>query len=164
MSDTNSKGFKMSDTKSVFVPKILKNVTLPLLKIADDRQYYFKFLTQMALGKQMPAKPKFDESGKPIIDKETGEVAMTVETPATVAQVLNLEDNHEYQILCATVFNKELLEGYPGHTYVGKCFAVVISKANGKRYKIAQIQEIEDPTATAPSEDTATETKPAKKK
>lgn len=129
--------------KPKFVPKILANVTLPLLKIAVNTAYYVRFTGDIHLGKEI--------SGNAIVDPDTGEVKSKKE-PAFVAFVDNLETDDAVQIIVSTVMRKELMEQYPGHDYVGKCFMFSLTKPAGKSYNVPQIAEIEDP---APEKGTA---------
>lgn len=138
-----------------------RNVTLPLLKIKEGTEYVITMLTAMALGKQMPAKTQQQT------DPKTGEVVTVTlppEAPATVAQVKCLQDapgakdGEEYQMLCNTIFAKELREQYPDDSYVGKSFAFTVFKIDGKRYKGCSIAEVtlnpdhvETPAAPAPA-------------
>ena len=154
-----------------------RNVTLPLLKIKEGTEYVITMLTAMALGKQMPAKTQQQT------DPATGEVktvTLPPEAPATVAQVKCLQDapgakdGEEYQMLCNTIFAKELREQYPDDSYVGKSFAFTVFKIDGKRYKGCSIAEVtlnpdhveaapkadDKPVETAAAE--TAETKPAK--
>lgn len=122
-----------------------RNVTLPLLKIKEGTEYVITMLTAMALGKQMPAKTQQQT------DPKTGEVVTVTlppEAPATVAQVKCLQDapgakdGEEYQMLCNTIFAKELREQYADDSYVGKSFAFTVFKIDGKRYKGCSIAEV----------------------
>lgn len=128
-----------------------RNVTLPLLKIKEGAEYVITMLTAMALGKQMPAKN--------VTDPNTGEVKQVVEAPATVAQVKCLQDGpgakdgEEYQMLCNTIFAKELREQYPNDGYVGKSFAFTVFKIDGKRYKGCSIAEVTLAPEEAPKAD-----------
>lgn len=133
-----------------------RNVTLPLLKIKEGTEYVITMLTAMALGKQMP--PKTEQ----ITDPVTGEVKTITkppEAPATVAQVRVLQDapgakdGEEYQMLCNTIFAKELREQYANDSYVGKSFAFTVFKIDGKRYKGCSIAEVTlaEETAAAPA-------------
>lgn len=123
-------------TKAKFVPKILSNVTLPLLKIVTNTDYFVRFTGDIHLGKEI--------SGNAIVDPATGEVKSKKE-PAFVAFVDNLETCDPVQIIVSTVMRKELEEQYPSAGYVGKCFMFSLTKPSGKSYNIPQIAEIEDP-------------------
>jgi hypothetical protein len=134
-----------------------RNVTLPLLKVKEGSEYIITMLTAMALGKQMPAKK--------VTDPVTGEIKEVTEAPATVAQVKVLQDapgavdGEEYQMLCNTIFAKELREQYPSDSYVGKSFAFTVFKIDGKRYKgcsIAEVTLAEEAAVLATGETVAT--------
>lgn len=108
-----------------FTPKVLKNVTLPVLKLkADGQPRYFHIKGPMHLGK------KVDDQ------KE----------PATLAQAIDCETGELGVIVCPTVMQKELNESYPGNGYVGKFFELVLTRVPEKSYNIVTLTEIADPT------------------
>lgn len=123
-------------TAPKFVPKIKGHVTLPLLKIVVNTDYYVRFTDAIHLGKEI--------SGGAKVDPETGEVKGKKE-PAFVAAVDNLENEAAAQIIVSTVMRKELMEQYPNDSYVGKCFMFNLTRPAGKSYNVPQIAEIEDP-------------------
>jgi hypothetical protein len=119
------------------------SVTRNLLKIEAGKEYAIRFTGEMHIGKEMPPKIEAD----PI----TGEIKKIVKQPAYVAFVDNLDvpetntDGYEeMQTIISTVMRKEMIELYPDHGYVGKCF--VFSQVKIERgYNVPQITEIEDP-------------------
>lgn len=121
-----------------FVPKIKGHVTLPLLKIAVNTNYFVRFTGDIHLGKEI--------SGNAMVDPNTGEVKSKKE-PAYIAFVDNLETEEPVQIIVSTVMRKELMEQYPNDDYVGKCFMFSLNKPAGKSYNVPQIAEIEDPNS-----------------
>jgi len=135
-------------TPAKFVPKIKGHVTLPQLKIVAGVFYYVKFLSTMALGKDIQVPDT--------VDPATGEIKKAAKRePATIAQVLNLETGTPAQIVCSTVFRKEIEEQFKAGSYVGKCFMFRITKVAGKTYNLVEISEIEDPTASAEATESA---------
>jgi hypothetical protein len=108
-----------------FTPKVIKNVTLPVLKLkADGLARYFKITGPMHLGK------KIDDQ------KEA----------ATICTAIDCETGEVGQIVCPTVMQKELRESYQGESYVGKFFEVVLTRVPEKKYNIVTLTEIADPT------------------
>ncbi|MGH7743753.1 MAG: hypothetical protein ACREQ5_02900 [Candidatus Dormibacteria bacterium] len=66
--------------------------------------------------------------------------------PATLANVINLEDGSVCQIIVNAVVKSVLNDEYPNDGYVGKCFAITKrGRAQGKQYNPFDIEEIEDP-------------------
>ena len=108
-----------------FTPKVIKNVTLPVLKLtADGLPRYFHIKGPMHLGK------KIDDQ------KEA----------ATICTAVDCETGEFGQIVCPTVMQKELRENYQGESYVGKFFEVVLTRVPEKKYNIVTLTEIADPT------------------
>jgi hypothetical protein len=113
--------------KPAYVPKVLKNITLPLIKLTEDIPEYVKITGEMFVGKEL---------------KGTGEKA-TME-PATLCHVTNLQTGEEAQLIVNAVVKGNLEEHYPGAAYVGKGFAITKhAKRTGKRYNDFSLQEIE---------------------
>ena len=105
--------------------KVVKNVTLPLLKKEDDTPIYIKSIGAIFKGKQVNGK-----------DAEKME-------PADLMNIINLETGEEMQVICNSVMKSTFNEEYPGDGYIGKCFRVTQMKVEGKRYKNYSIAEIE---------------------
>jgi hypothetical protein len=111
--------------------KVVKNVTLPLLKMKDDgTSYYVKIITEIYAGK----------------DNKTGKQAegdATQKVPDLI-QVIDLETGEEKELIVFAVLKAELEEQYPEGSYKGRCFRLQkFAKADGKKYSTAQIAEIE---------------------
>lgn len=106
--------------------KVVKNVTLPLLKQSDDTTVYVRIDSAIFKGKEI---------------KGTGEAAKM--EPADLMNVTELESGEQMQMIANAVLKGNLEEEYPEEGYVGKCFAVTRMKVEGKRYKNYSIQEIE---------------------
>jgi len=110
-----------------FAPKVVRQVTLPLIKKADGVPLYVKFDSAIFTGKEI---------------KGTGEKAKM--EPARLANVTNLETGELGQIICNKVLEGTLTEEYPDNGYVNKGFAITQhGKASGKRYHTYTIAEIE---------------------
>ena len=118
----------MSETQApAFVPVIKRHVTLPVLKLEKNVERYFRFTAPMHLGK------KIDDA----------------KDAATLMNATDLATGEVGQIVVPAVLQKELDEGYPSAAYVGKCFAVKLTRVPEKRYNLISLIEIEDPTAGA---------------
>jgi hypothetical protein len=116
--------------------KVVKNVTVPLLKIADDgTPIYVK-----ALGPIFKAK---DISGRVSRASKDGEPSKVTMQAPELLNVLNYETDKEAQIIVSTVLGSELRETYPNDGYVGKSFQIKKYKMQGgKRYATFEIIEI----------------------
>lgn len=107
--------------------KVLKNVTLPLIKMVEESPIYVKITGAMFVGKEV---------------KGTGTAAKM--EPAILAHVVNLETGENAQIIIAEVIKGNLKDVYPEDSYVGKSFEFIKhSKREGKRYHDYSITEIE---------------------
>lgn len=112
--------------------KIVKNVTLPLLKMkAGLDPYFLRFESAMALGRAIKDAGK-DSAGK------TKQME-----PPFLAHVVELSTGEEMQIICPAVMRSTLDEEYPDNAYVGKSFQVTISSIEGKKYNMVTLAEIE---------------------
>jgi hypothetical protein len=122
--------------KPVF--KRLAEVTVALLKIKPDTEYYVKFTGAVHTGAEMPDEVK--------VDPKTGEVTREARKPAQVAFVVDLEVMAPRQIVVSSVMHSELERAFPGSGYVGKCFGFKsLGKINGKQYNSIEIWQIEEP-------------------
>jgi hypothetical protein len=143
-----------------FQPKIKKLLTRPVLKMPQDVPRYVKIQAPMFIGKDIKQKG----------DKEDGDKKK--KEPATILNVINLEDGSEAQIVCNAVLKSVLHDDYPAPNkeapegpdnvpaYVGKCFAITKQgRAPGKDYNPFHIAEIEDPADA--KEESAGEGSPA---
>jgi hypothetical protein len=104
-----------------------KFVTLPLIKLADDTEYFFRFDGAIF---------KADDNDRPRKESEPKE-------PPYLAHVLNLETGEMGQIITPAVLKSELEKAYPKDSYVGKAFSLQRHKVEGKRYSTWDIAEIE---------------------
>lgn len=147
--------------------KVKSHVTLPLLKIEDDKPYAVTIETAFKKGEAAPAR-KVKVS---YTDPETGELKEREEMskpqePPVLCQVTNLFTGERAQMIAGAVFHSEITKQYPNDSYVGKSFQFTVQKASGKRYKVPMISEVEIEQAGAAetaSTDTGAE-KPVKGK
>ena len=113
-----------------FVPKIIKILTLPLLKLEEGVPVYIKFEGPTFIGKEIA------EEG----DKKRKE-------PPTMANVTNLETGELAQIMLGSVLQGILADDYPGDRYVGKGFMVLLGakkrSKHGGAYNTYNVSEIE---------------------
>jgi hypothetical protein len=117
-----------------FIPVTKKLLTRPVIKWVVDKTRYFKIENAMHIGKTIKPR-KGDDPDK---QKE----------PATVCNVIDLENGALAQLIVNAVLKSVLTEEYPNDAYVGKCFAVTKqSRQPGKQYDPFNIEEIEDPNA-----------------
>lgn len=115
--------------------KKIKNVTLPLKKMAENVPVYVKITSAMFSGKQ-------------IDDKKEA---------ATLVNVVDLETGEECQIIVATVLKGILNDEYPNDSYVGKGFELIMHKVYDKtdpnklkynKFTVAEV-EVDDTTPAA---------------
>lgn len=118
--------------------KVKRNITLPLLKLEKNNEYYVKFDGPMFLGKEINP------------GKESSDVRKQA---ATLANVVNLETGELCQIICPLVLQHELNDAYPGEGYVGLCFAISLTRPEGKAYNLVQVTEIEPSEAPGASDE-----------
>ncbi len=103
--------------------RIKRHVTLAVLKIkANAGPRYFKFAGAMHKGK------KIDDQ------KEA----------ATLIEATDLVTGEHGVIIVPTVLQKDLEEHYPGGSYAGKSFQIVITRVPEKRYNHVSFAELED--------------------
>jgi len=114
-------------SESVFVPKILKNITLPLIKPSIDVPVYIKITSEIFVGKAI----KKAGDGK---DMEA----------AKLVSCINLETGEESQIIVPSVLNGILTDDYPDAAYIGKGFKLVKhAKGSGKAYHAFSVAELD---------------------
>ena len=106
--------------------KVVRKVTLPVLKISINKPYYVKIDDKIFQGK------KLDNDKKD--NKE----------PAFLVNVTDLKSGEQGQIVLNKVLKETLLEEYPDDSYVGLCFQIVKKpKDTGKDYHTFSLVEIE---------------------
>lgn len=129
----------MADTTATPAKRTFKktaNVTLELLKIVANKEYYVRFIGDMHIGKAINGPVKVDAGGN----------VMPAKAPAMIAFVDDLETDNERIMICSTVLSKELADAYPDASYVGKCFGFKQTKVEGKSYNLVELWEVEDPS------------------
>ena len=109
-----------------FVPSIKKRVTMQLLKLGKDEQYY-RIETAMKQGEEVKSSNKAAPWLMQVTDLKTGEVG---------------------QIIAPKILQSELDKHYPNDSYVGKCFGLSVTPPveGGKKYNLVNITEIDDPS------------------
>jgi hypothetical protein len=127
-----------------YIPKVVKLLTRPVLKMEEGVTRYVKIESAMFIGKDIKSSRKKD-------DDDTKQ-----KEPATIVNVINLGkvgangewigDGSQAQIVMNAVLKGHMADDYPQDTYVGKCFAITKqSRAAGKSYNPFHIEEIADP-------------------
>jgi hypothetical protein len=118
--------------------KVKKSVTLPVIKLATGVERYLMFTGPMHQS------------------KDTGQVMNGKKMdPATVAEVMDLQTGEVGVLICATVLQTEISEGYPDAGYVGRAFAITMTKVPEKKYNLYSILEIEKDEAQQDAADDA---------
>lgn len=105
----------------------LRQVTLPALKLVKGTPRYIKTVRAMYLGEK--------------IDGDVDRKA------ATLLHSIDLETGEEGVVICPSVLVSELNRNYPGDSYVGRCFEVIISRRPEKEYNDVSLAEIEAPVS-----------------
>lgn len=117
-----------------FVPKIIKHVTLPTLKLAPNVPVYVKILEPLFDGKVSEKELKKDKDKK----------------PPKIFNIVNLETFEPMQLVAGAVVVSEMSDSYPDDGYVGLCFMIEKGKkvdgGGGRGYFTYKIAQIEDPT------------------
>lgn len=102
--------------------KRLKPVVRPLLKLMAGVEVHVRITGPMHLGKQIKD------------DKE----------PATLVDILNLDNGEEMQMILPKIVREALAEQFPSDKYVGRCFALELMRVPEKRYNLVRtLVEIE---------------------
>lgn len=111
--------------------KVKRQVTLPLLKQKAGETVVIKPEGPYFVGKQMPA--KVNAKGE-----------MVSPDPATVVNVINLQNGMLMQYLVNAVLRDIWATEYKNDAYIGKGFAIMKMPADeGKRHNNMQIAEID---------------------
>ena len=118
--------------KPAFTPKVIKQVTMPSLKLVVDQPAYVKVTAAIYEGKTRENDKGDDGKQK---------------APPKILNVINLETGEANTLVCGVVVVSEITENYEGDSYVGKCFMIKkLGKKEGRDYFTYAISEIEDPT------------------
>jgi len=114
-------------TRKKFEPKIIKRITLPILRLVADTPVYVKIINAIVHPKKTA--PDKDGRGK-----------------AGFFKVVNLETDDEMHFVPGAKVQADILENYPGSAYVDKCFAITKVKTagqdGGRGYSSYDISEI----------------------
>lgn len=113
-----------------------KHVTLPLFKMIPGVERYFLVDGAMFVGKQVDDKKE----------------------PATLMNVTDLETGEEGQIICPFLLIEALNADYPDNAYVGKMFAISLTRVPEKKYNLVNLTELKR------AEESEESAKPAGKK
>lgn len=113
--------------------KKVKNVTLPLIKLENKREYFLRFDGAM-------------HQGKTVDDKKE---------PPIMAEVTDMETGEQGLIILGQVLRENLKAAYPEDSYVGKIFSIEKSAPEGARkyslWNIAEVEEEADSAAAKPA-------------
>lgn len=129
----------MANKNTAFVPKIIKRVTMPTLKLVPDVPVYVKILDPIFQAKEQKLKE--------------GEKAKDQKKPPMLFNVLNLETGESMQLVVGAVVLSEIVDNYEKNSYVGLCFMIIKGKkkdlSGGRSYFTYEIAQIEDPKPAA---------------
>jgi len=107
--------------------KVINAVTRPTLSLVEGVPVYVKILKPIYVGKEIKGSEKKADS-----------------KPADIADIINLENGKEQQLVVGAIVKSNIEESYPEGTYVGKGFMITKGKKKeGKRYFNYEISEIE---------------------
>ena len=143
---TNTAPVAAANTSMITLPSGLKvrkvaNVTLPQLKLLDDVGYYLRFDTKIDLAQDQvsdkPKREKKDAAGN-VIPRAAPKYA-----PPELAQVTNLATGEQVTIIVNAVLSDLLRDKYPNDGYIGKAFAIMRYRVQGKDYVLFNVAEIE---------------------
>ena len=117
-------------TRKKFEPKIIKRITLPVLRLVADTPVYVKIIAVLVeKEKEATAKRKGRKSG--------------------FFKVVNLETDDEMHFVPGGKVQSDIITNYPNATYVNKCFAITKVKTAGEdggrgyaSYDIAEIAAV----------------------
>jgi len=117
-----------------FVPKIIKRVTMPTLKLVPDEPVYVKITDPI-----YTAKERIAAEGKKKDERK----------PPKILNIINLETGEAMQLVAGVVVVSEITETYEKDSYVGLCFMITKGKkkalTGGRGYFTYEIAEIEEP-------------------
>lgn len=124
--------------------KIKAHVTLPLLKVAEGKDYAVTIETAFVRAEKGPDRKVKEE----FTDPDTGvvtsrEVVKPAQEPPVLCQVTDLYTGKRMQMIAGSVFHSELDKKYPDGSYLHKSFAFKVYAIQGKRYKGVELAEVE---------------------
>lgn len=125
---------------------VVRNVTLPVLKLAIETPAYITVKDAMRVSESHAGQQASDE-GKGNKGKEEKANKMG---PATICTVVDLETGEVKTLIVSTVVKSIFEREYPGDAYVGKSFCLVKhAKKEGKNYFNFSVDEIDPDAPTA---------------
>jgi hypothetical protein len=104
--------------------KKIKSVTLNVLKLEKGKPRYVFLLGPMFEGEKVGK----DNKG-----------------PATLVHAVDMETGEEGLVICPTVMQNELIKNYPGESYAGKGFELVVTRDAEKGYNHVAMSEVAPP-------------------
>lgn len=112
---------------AVFTPKVIRSITLPLIKPQLDVPVYVKITGALFEGK-----------------KVEGTSDASKMEPATLFNCIDLVTGELAQMIAPAVLKSILAEEYPDDSYIGLGFGITKHpKVSGKRYHTFTVQQIE---------------------
>ena len=106
--------------------RVIRHVTLPLLKCVIDTPVYVNITSPIFTGKET---------------KQAGDKKME---PAKLINCINLETGEDCQLIVGAVLESILTEEYAENSYVGRSFSITKgAKATGKQYNPYSVAEVE---------------------
>lgn len=132
-------------TKQVYAPRFetAKILTLPVLQLTVDKEYFINILEPMFKGKQMLDKA----TGKPKINAQSGKP----EEPVDLLNIRHYDPETgtetEAQIVVPTVLRGVLNESYADNAYVGKWFSITklpIKGSGTNKYHPFSVLEVKE--------------------
>lgn len=116
--------------------EIVKNVTVPFFIIPQDgAPAFIRFNSAIE-----PDQSTFSDRVRK--SRKDGDANAVQQPPMNIAKITNLQTGEEMRLVAHSVLQSNLEEAYADKTYVGKCFKVEKTKAQGKRYFNFNIVEI----------------------
>lgn len=110
--------------------RVLKQITLPLIKLGINEEFFLRFDGEIFRAKENTKGP-VGADGK-------------MKQPPFIAHVTHLESGAKGQIIVPTVLKADLEDAYPEGSYVKRSFLIVNKgKKAGKEYNTFELAEIE---------------------
>lgn len=124
-----------------FVPKVLKVITLPLIKLRPGSELFVQVVSPMFLADAI-------KNPKPLKEGETAQ------KPPMLVNVMDLETGEAAQIIPGQILQDIFTDKYPKETYVGKGFWIKVGEKKGggggrSGYNTYTVSEIEVPAKAA---------------
>lgn len=110
--------------------RVLKQITLPLIKLGLNEEFFLRFDSEIFRAKENTKGP-VGADGK-------------MKQPPFLAHVTHLESGAKGQIIVPAVLKSDLEDSYPEGSYVGHSFLIINKgKKAGKEYNTFELAEIE---------------------